>query len=191
MDGPNRASMFIAPLQINKGPSQVKTRNMFNLSMAANKSSEQGATGSGGEMTPPLTPHQTRRSSASNEDIWRTDFHTYLRAFYHYHPTSDESSTTVTLQLECGDIVLIHSVHTNGWADGTLLTTGARGWLPTNYCEPYGSEPIRILLKALTNFWDLVKGTTKERLKVFNSQDYVRGLIAGVRYLLVRKSRCK
>lgn len=166
--------MFVAPLQINKEALQIKSRNMLNLSMSAVKNSEQGAPGSKGEMTPPLTPR------------WRSEFHSYLRAFYPYHSTGDESSTTVTLQLELGDIVLIHSVHTNGWADGTQLTTGARGWLPTNYCEPYGSEPIRVLLKALTNFWDLVRGTTKERLQVFSSQDYVRGLVAGVRYLLVR-----
>ena len=163
----------------------MKNRNLLHLSMSAG--SEQGTTDSNGEMTPPLTPFELRRSTESKDkhNIWRRDFHTYLRAFYPYHPTGDENSTTVNLPLEFGDVILIHSVHTNGWADGTLLTTGARGWLPTNYCEPYASEPMRILLKALTNFWDLVRGTTRERLKGFRSQDYVRGLGAGVRYLLV------
>lgn len=115
----------------------------------------------------------------------RDDFHTYLRAFYPYHPSGDDNSSTVTLPLNSGNIILVHSVHTNGWADGTLLVSGARGWLPTNYCEPYDSEPIRILLMALTSFWDLVRGSTSGRLEVFGRQDYVRGLVAGVRYLLV------
>ena len=187
MDQPGRSSIYVAPLHIKKGTLQVKNRNLFNLSMSAG--SEHGTTDSNGEMTPPLTPHDARRDSRSRGNIWRPDFHTYLRAFFPYHPTCDESSTTVTLPLNLGDIILVHSVHTNGWADGTTLTSGARGWLPTNYCEPYGSEPIRILLKALTHFWDLVRGTTKERLETFRSEDYIRGMGAGVRYLLVRKWR--
>lgn len=184
MDRPSRSSMLVAPLHIKKGALQVKNRNLFNLSMSTG--SDHGTTDSSGEMTPPLTPYESYCGSGSTESIWRSGFPTYLRAFYPYHSTGDGNSTTVTLPLEYGDIVLIHSVHTNGWADGTLLTSGARGWLPTNYCESYGSEPIRILLKALTHFWDLVRGTTKERLETFRSQDYVRGLGAGVRYLLVR-----
>lgn len=120
-----------------------------------------------------------------NDDFGRSDFHTYLRAFYPYQPSGDDNSSTVTLPLNSGDIILVHSVHTNGWADGTLLVSGARGWLPTNYCEPYDGEPICILLKALTSFWDLVRGSANGHLEVFGRQDYVRGLVAGVRYLLV------
>ena len=122
-------------------------------------------------------------SEASFEQ--HSDFQTYLRAFYPFHPSCDDTST-VTLPLNVGDIILVHSVHTNGWADGTLLTSGARGWLPTNYCEGYESERIYSLMKALTTFWDLVKGTSVGGLRVFRHADYVRGLIAGVRCLLVR-----
>lgn len=113
------------------------------------------------------------------------EFQTYLRAFYPFHPTCDANSSTVTLPLNAGDIILIHSVHTNGWADGTLLSTGARGWLPTNYCEAYDNQPIRNLLKALTSFWDLVRSAGDGAVDIFGNQDYVRGLVAGVRCLLV------
>lgn len=182
-------NIFIAPLHIKKGTLQVKNRNLFNLSMSAG--SEHATTDSNGEMTPPLTPHtplDPQCGSPSRDNIWRHDFHTYIRAFFPYQPTCDENSTSVTLPLELGDIILVHSVHTNGWADGTLLTSGARGWLPTNYCEPYGREPMRVLLKALTHFWDLVRGKTRGRLEDFKSQDYIRGMGAGVRYLLVRRT---
>lgn len=138
-----------------------------------------------GHYTPPPTPHD---SEAHFEQ--HADFQTYLRAFYPYHPTCDDNSSTVTLPLNSGDVIFVHSVHTNGWADGTLLTSGARGWLPTNYCEPYDSEqksePIRSLLRALTIFWDLVKGSSVGGLRIFRNADYVRGLVAGVRCLLVR-----
>ena len=132
-------------------------------------------------MTPPLTPHD---SDMSFERY--TDFQTYLRASYSYQPEYHQSLTTVTLPLNTGDVILVHSVHSNGWADGTLLVSGARGWLPTNYCEGYESEPIRNLMKALTVYCDLVEGSSVEGLVVFRNTDYLRGLVAGVRCLLVR-----
>lgn len=119
----------------------------------------------------------------------RAVFHNYLRAFYPFHPAGDVSPATVTLPLDQGDIILVHSVHTNGWADGTLLDTGARGWLPTNYCEAYDHVPMRPLLKALTDFWDIIRGGCGSPLVDFGNQDLVRGLIAGVRFLL-EKSEC-
>ena len=91
----------------------------------------------------------------------------------------------MTLPLNQGDIILIHSVHTNGWADGTLLDSGHRGWLPTNFCEGYEPEPLRNLLMALTHFWDIVKACGEHNFNPFSNQDYTRGLIAGVRNLLV------
>lgn len=132
-----------------------------------------------GQMTPPLTPHDAEMSFERH-----ADFQPYLRACYRYQPES-QTPTTVTLPLNSGDIILIHSVHSNGWADGTLLVSGARGWLPTNYCEGYDSEPIRNLMKALAVFWDLMKGRSAGGLSVFRNSDYV-GLVAGVRCLLVR-----
>ena len=86
-------------------------------------------------------------------------------------------------------MVLVHSVAGSGWADGTLLENGSRGWLPTNYCEAYDYIPMRPLLKALTEFWDVIRSGSNSNLAVFRNQDYMRGLIAGVRYLL-EKSDC-
>lgn len=124
----------------------------------------------------------SRHNHAADDDV----FHNYIRAFYPFQPNDAVSSSTVTLPLEQGDIILVHSIHTNGWADGTVLDTGARGWLPTNYCEAYDLLPMRPLLRALTDFWDVIRGGCESNLQQFRNQDYMRGLIAGVRYLLVR-----
>lgn len=132
-----------------------------------------------GQWTPPVTPNEGKSC--------QSDFHPFLRAFFPYQPSLDADSSTVTLPLQSGDVVLVHSIHDNGWADGTLMATGSRGWLPTNYCEVYGGDGIDDLLSALTVFWDLVKGSSDGDLAVFNSSDYARGLVGGVRVLLVRK----
>ncbi|PKX93150.1 guanine nucleotide exchange factor [Aspergillus novofumigatus IBT 16806] len=144
------------------------------------------------QMSPPLTPYcatSSKDNSMDRTEAPRTVFHNYLRAFYPFHPPGDVSPDTITLPLDQGDIILVHSVHTNGWADGTLLDTGARGWLPTNYCEAYDQLPMRPLLKALTDFWDIIRGGCGSSLRDFGNQDLVRGLIAGVRFLL-EKSEC-
>ena len=114
----------------------------------------------------------------------------YLRAFHDYQPdqtaiTGSAGSVSITAPLKEGDVVLIHLTHSNGWADGTILSTGIRGWVPTNYCQIYDPRPIRSSLHALTRLWDYLslgangEGTFEDR------QDYVQGLVAGVRRLLV------
>lgn len=141
------------------------------------------------EITPPLTPSGTREVNMEQAEAPRVVFHNYLRAFYPFHPAGNVSPSTVTLPLDQGDIILVHSVHTNGWADGTLLDSGNRGWLPTNYCEAYDQLPMRPLLKALTDFWDIIRGGCGSSLKDFGNQDLMRGPIAGVRFLLVSPGR--
>jgi hypothetical protein len=135
------------------------------------------------QMSPPLTPKRSQEMEPE------TTFHNYLRAFYHFHPSSTVSSSTdessITVPINQGDVILVHSIHPNGWADGTLLVSGARGWLPTNYCEAYDPPFIRSLLNALTHLWDLVRSGENDNLNVFTKQDYVRGMIAGVRYIVV------
>ena len=180
MDRLTHSSLYVAPLQISKDVSRIGGSIPERPQTASSTANSIWGMQQPGQITPPLTP---RDLEASFERHY--DFQAYLRAFYPYHPTWDDKSSTVTLPLNGGDVILVHSVHTNGWADGTLLTSGARGWLPTNYCEGYGSEPIRNLLKALTVFWDLVKGSNTGGLAVFRNSDYVRGLVAGVRCLLV------
>ena len=178
MDKSLHSSIYVAPLQIAKDMSRATSRASDRPHTSFSTYGSAYAPSQTGQMTPPLTP-----SEASFEPP--THFQTYLRASHPYHPNCDDNTSTVTLPLNTGDIILVHSVHTNGWADGTLLTSSARGWLPTNYCEGYENERIRSLMKALTIFWDLVKGTSVGGLRVFRHADYVRGLIAGVRCLLV------
>ncbi|KAJ5745448.1 Guanine-nucleotide dissociation stimulator CDC25 [Penicillium odoratum] len=141
------------------------------------------------EISPPLTPQTHIMEESESSEPPRAVFHNYLRAFYPFHPAGNVSPSTVTLPLDQGDIILVHSVHTNGWADGTLLDSGHRGWLPTNYCEAYDQLPMRPLLKALTDFWDIIRGGCGSSLKDFGNQDLMRGPIAGVRFLL-EKAEC-
>lgn len=141
------------------------------------------------QMSPPLTPRTSHEVLSPTLSHPETTFHHYLRAFYHFHPESTVSSTgdesSITVPINQGDVILVHSIHPNGWADGSLLTSGARGWLPTNYCEPYEPPEVRSLLNSLTNLWDLVRSPEHESLLVFSRQDYVKGMIAGVRLFLV------
>ena len=115
-------------------------------------------------------------------------FHNYFRARHSFDPTQDSSAesgdASVTVPIKEGDLILIHSIHANGWADGTVLTNCSRGWIPTNYCEPYDHPYVRNLLNAMTQFWDLLEDNGDASFSTFVRQDYVRGLIAGVRYLL-------
>jgi hypothetical protein len=140
------------------------------------------------QITPPSTPNESQEELVSQPLPPRPIFHNFLRAFYPFQPACTVSDTTITLPLDEGDVVLVHSIHTNGWADGTLLATGARGWLPTNYCEAYDPDEMRNLLKALLNFWDLLRSTVTDDQDIFENQEFMKGIIAGVRYLLVSTS---
>ncbi|KAJ6276430.1 ras guanine nucleotide exchange factor domain-containing protein [Bipolaris maydis] len=140
----------------------------------------------------PLNIHKSpSRSCSPITATTTTPIPQLSRAFYHYNPTSTVSSSStdessITVAIKQGDVILVHSVHPNGWADGTLLASGARGWLPTNYCEPYDHPIIRNLLTALTYIWDLVRDGENGDLVAFSRQDYVRGMIVGVRLFLER-----
>ncbi|ORY64315.1 RasGEF domain-containing protein [Pseudomassariella vexata] len=137
-------------------------------------------------MTPPTTPNGSQEDLIALSNVQRPVFHNFLRAFYPFHPNYAMGDSTVTLPLSEGDVVLVHSIHTNGWADGTLLVSGARGWLPTNYCEAYDPDEMRNLLKALLNFWDLLRSTSTNDRDIFGNQEFMKGIIAGVRFLLER-----
>jgi hypothetical protein len=171
----------IPPLKISKSNSNLSESSNDAKSIPSRFYSAWGSS----EMTPPLTPKDTQDTNMDQSEAPRPVFHNYLRAFYPFHPAGNVSPSTVTLPLDQGDIILVHSVHTNGWADGTLLDSGNRGWLPTNYCEAYDQLPMRPLLKALTDFWDIIRGGCGSSLKDFGNQDLMRGPIAGVRFLLV------
>ena len=180
MDDSVHDTIYVAPLQVSKDRSNATSRSASPLQMPSVAPLSKAMHRLAGQLTPPMTPNDAVASTGR-----QNDFQTYLRAFYPYHPSLENQSSTITLPLNGGDVILVHSIHTNGWADGTVLASGARGWLPTNYCEGYYNEPISTLLKALTVFWDLVKGSSKGDTAVFRNSEYVRGLVAGVRCLLV------
>jgi hypothetical protein len=138
------------------------------------------------QMTPPATPNGSQEDLAMVDTLPPPVFHNFLRAIHSFHPSYAMIDSTVTLPLNEGDVILVHSIHTNGWADGTLLVSGARGWLPTNYCDSYDPEEMRNLLKGLLNFWDLLRSAAVDDREIFGNQEFMKGLIAGVRYLLVR-----
>ena len=162
------AGIYIAPLKINKirdSPQNLSANDGENQYQAPNM------TDTGFSFVDSAPPPPTDQS--------------LLRAIYPFTPTSNLSPNTITLPITTGDLILVHSVHTNGWADGTLLRTGERGWMPTNYCQVFEQARLRPLLKSLTEFWDLIR-TGNATAESFQSQDYLRGLIAGVRFLLER-----
>lgn len=163
------SGISVAPLQITRGTVQRNRANDYDQSVSDQSSAVE----------------DDPRIHELTQEFRPLGFATYLRAFLPFSPTSDEGSSTVTLPLNRDDIILIHSVHTNGWADGTLLSSGARGWLPTNFCEAYDGRPIRNVLMALTQFWDLIRVASHGSPEVFGSHEYVRPLVAGVRCLLV------
>lgn len=117
----------------------------------------------------------------------------YLRAIHDYAPpppstpgASDSASTSATIPLRVGDIVLVHLTHVNGWADGTVLNSGVRGWLPTNYCDNFDPELVRHVFHALTTLWKTCVGSEDEAPGQNAPGDQLQGFVYGVRYLLER-----
>lgn len=191
-EGMDRSSALVAPLTIKKKPSTTWNNDGAQSVQSSPQSRRTtGSARSQSQMSPPLTPRANLEAEMPSAEP--ESFPNYLRAFYHFHPSTtinsvgDESSVTVSINQ--GDVILVHSIHPNGWADGTLLGSGSRGWLPTNYCEPYDHPSVSSLLSALTHLWDLVRSGENGNPMVFAKQDYVRSMIAGVRVLL-EKSDC-
>jgi hypothetical protein len=182
------SSAVVAPLNITKSPKKSRAGIFGHSRQSSRAQSIRSRSQSQSQISPPLTP-KTSQEAMARQIPPQPVFHNYLRAFYHYNPSTTVSSSTdessITVAIKQGDVILVHSVHPNGWADGTLLASGARGWLPTNYCEPYDHPAVRNLLNALTHLWDLVREGENGDLLAFMKQDYVRGMIAGIRYFLV------
>ncbi|KAL7929138.1 ras guanine nucleotide exchange factor domain-containing protein [Trichoderma chlorosporum] len=186
-DNRMRASLQVAPLELTKSRPEETGDGSSPSDQTLKSEPNPDSSHLGSQMTPPVTPYGSQENLSSRpESQMPPIFHNFLRAFYPFEPTLAMSDSSVTLPLDEGDVVLVHSIHTNGWADGTLLASGARGWLPTNYCEAYEPEEMRNLLRALLNFWDLLRITTIDEGHMFQSQDFMKGLIGGVRYLLER-----
>jgi hypothetical protein len=165
--------MHVAPLSLHKVPPIYETITPTQRSSQADDSHLQ--------TTRPATPSNSQPDLQTNPSV----FHNFLLAIYPFHPAYAISDTTVKLPLTNGDVILVHSIHTNGWADGTLLASGARGWLPTNYCEVYSPELTRKPLRVLSDFWDLLQSGLTSGNEVFADEEFMRGIAAGVFCLLV------
>lgn len=179
----------VAPLYVRKEDSCASsTASLHSRNTSSRSSIDTRTSVASTQMTPPATPNGSQEDLHQYVEMQQPIFHNFLRAFYPFQPSYAISDSTVTLPLNEGDVILVHSIHINGWADGTLLVSGARGWLPTNYCEAYDPDSMRNLLKALLNFWDLMRSGYINDNEIFGNQEFMRGIIAGVRYLLVNKS---
>ncbi|KAL7272013.1 Ras guanine nucleotide exchange factor bud5, partial [Rhizina undulata] len=182
-----RSSIYVAPLRIDKtkstSTSSRKPQPRTSRHSQQRSSSAQSGSSSHRQITPPPTPNTSQDSLQANEQQTPPpQHHRFLRAFFPFHPTLTPDSSTITLPLNSGDVIMVHSVHTNGWADGTMMSSGARGWLPTNYCKGYEMKQICMLLKACLIVFDLFRGQVD--LGVRASQNAVTGVVAGVRNLL-------
>lgn len=182
----------VAPLHINSHRSQYSqsssdmTSNSGTVRQNDNASEFSGYSGSGTQITPPATPNGYDDDVIMAEmDYPQPVFHNYLRAVHPFNQPESAMEPAVTMHLNKGDVVLVHSIHTNGWADGTLLLDGDRGWIPTNFCENYEPEEMRSLLRALISFSDLLKSGITADDEIFSNQEFIKGIIAGVRILLV------
>lgn len=187
-------SVYVAPLRIQKpkrtssnGSRKSRPRSQH----SRNQSQGTQSHSSHQQMTPPPTPSTSQDSLAAAPEppenrFTSPAFKPFVRAFFPFHPAFSPNSSTVTLPLNAGDLILVHSIHTNGWADGTMLSSGARGWLPTNYCEEYDLDQIRQSLKACISLFDQFKTGNPGSFRV--SQTLVGDVVAGVRYLLVGPS---
>lgn len=115
----------------------------------------------------------------------------YIRALHDHQPTqpSLEDSgrlTSKTITLHKGDVVLVHLTNSNGWADGTVLNSGDRGWIPANYCEPYDHEFVRIFFHGLTELWTAAaRANDKISWRSAPREAEVQALVTGVRHMLV------
>ncbi|RFU26094.1 hypothetical protein B7463_g10240, partial [Scytalidium lignicola] len=185
-DYSTRSSVHVAPLAIHKNRTRSSSRSWKHqrTSSTSTELTTSSSTASS-QITPPTTPNGSQEDLRRYMEPSQPVFHNFLRAFYPFQPTYTVSNTTVTVPLNEGDLILVHSIHTNGWADGTLLPSGARGWLPTNYCVAYEPESMQNLLVALLNFWDLLRHGVMSDAEVARNQEIMRGVIAGVRKALL------
>lgn len=116
----------------------------------------------------------------------------FLRALHTFDPSSlpnnsAEDPVSICLKFSQGDIALLHSVHSSGWGDATILSSSRRGWIPTNYFTTYNDEKISPLLRGILNFVInpkslQISGSSENRFTF--SQEAITTIVAGVRSLL-------
>ncbi|EWC45892.1 hypothetical protein DRE_04899 [Drechslerella stenobrocha 248] len=135
------------------------------------------------EQTQATRPKSHSSHTSSKRSSRPTKCPTFMRAFYSFRPVQAADAATVTIPLTPGDMILIHNIHENGWADGTTIASGARGWLPTNFCASYEVDEMQLLLNACIAVFEYYRGTSAENFA--SARERVVGdVVNGVRQLL-------
>ncbi|KAF3911978.1 hypothetical protein AA313_de0205256 [Arthrobotrys entomopaga] len=129
------------------------------------------------------TRPKSHHSSSSKRSSRPSQYPAFMRAFYSFKPFQNADNTTVTIPLNPGDMIMVHNIHENGWADGTTLASGARGWLPTNFCAIYEVDEMQPLLEASIAVFEECRVASTAAF-VTASQTVVAGVVNGVRHLL-------
>lgn len=109
----------------------------------------------------------------------------FLRAVHAFDARSLEThdKDSVCLSFKQTDCILLHGMDVSGWGDATLLHTGERGWVPTNFFQPFQDPEANALLVAVQKFATNPKCHPTKNGHTF-SQNSVNSVIAGVRALL-------
>ncbi|KAK6524226.1 hypothetical protein TWF694_005881 [Orbilia ellipsospora] len=129
------------------------------------------------------TRPKSHHSSSSKRSSRPSQYPAFMRAFYSFKPFQNTDNTTVTIPLNPGDMIMVHNIHENGWADGTTLASGARGWLPTNFCAIYEVDEMQPLLRASIAVFEECRVASTAAF-VTASQTVVADVVNGVRHLL-------
>lgn len=148
-----------------------------------------------------MSSHKVGRSShavdSSESDLdsapERSSGYPFLRALHSFDATTlhssgtDEDPSSICLSFVEAELILLHSIHPSGWGDATILATGSRGWIPTNYFVPYSEPKMVPVLSAVLNF---VLAPKTQPLPKPNDSEFtfapaaISTIVAGVRSLL-------
>ncbi|AOW05339.1 ras guanine nucleotide exchange factor domain-containing protein [Yarrowia lipolytica] len=130
-----------------------------------------------------ITASAATASAAATSEM--NSMYPFLRAVHAFDARSLEThdKDSVCLSFKQTDCILLHGMDVSGWGDATLLHTGERGWVPTNFFQPFQDPEANALLVAVQKFATNPKCHPTKNGHTF-SQNSVNSVIAGVRALL-------
>ncbi|OLL26815.1 Cell division control protein 25 [Neolecta irregularis DAH-3] len=104
----------------------------------------------------------------------------YLRVLHAFEPALVSAAHAECLALEDNQILQVHTLHPSGWAFGTILASGRRGWFPSNYCEQYTLAAMRPVISASSLLYATVRAK-----RASHYQAAVACVVSAIRGLLV------
>lgn len=141
----------------------------------------------------PLLPPQANHPNIDPDAAQLTTDSPFLRALHSFDASSlssenneiEESASAICLSFQESEIVLLHTIHASGWGDATILSTGVRGWIPTNYFATYTDSKMASLLSAVLSFSLNPKSEQLPDSEEHTfAQSSISNIVAGVRSLL-------